>query len=135
MAGVVVNVAVGEAPGSHRGLHSYRWGADIPARLENLFEAVSRGDMTPEESTVKTLRWLGRDGTLPEAFGAVHEISRAFHGIDRYEQLPLLPDLVEPEIAPPTTPEAPRRRQPRAHLLHVELRRRSRDDEIEVVTE
>lgn len=97
---------------------------------------VSLGEITPEAATAKALKWLRRDVTLPEE--AIPETERAFHGIDRYEQLPLLPGLVEPEPEAesegPLQPQRRPRRQPLADLLQVEVRRRSRDEDIEIKT-
>lgn len=137
VASVVVNSAVQESTGSYRSLRSYRRGAGVPARLENLFRAVGRGDITPEEATSKAVRWLSQDGPLPAT--ALAEINQAFKEIDRYEQLPLLSELLLPELEPgggaPAPAPVPRRpRNPPANLIHVEVVRRSREDEIEIRT-
>lgn len=137
VASVVINSAVRESTGSYRSLRSYRRGAGVPARLENLFRAVSRGEMTPEEATDRAIRWLERDGELPP--GALNQISHAFVGLTRYEQLPLLPDILAPELEPrpslPNPAPMPRPRREAPIHLHVEVRRRSRAEDIEVTTE
>lgn len=81
--------------------------------LQNLFVKVQRGELTPEEATVRAETLLGEEGT--NAPGFLQDLSESFRNCPRYHKQQVLPFPDDPDAPIFELPGSPKReRGPRS---------------------
>ena len=111
----------------------------VPSAIRRLFVQVQKGELTPEEATVRAERLIGLEAATAPGF--LESLVEALHNCPRFhEQSALLfedePESYEEIADAPSKPTSPRPRPPLAPPLsfRVEVWRESKDDERRIRT-